>query len=154
MAPARLAIALAAIVGPIKSAAAQDSLEDRLDASIRETDRKVDEYLVKHPVRQSLLFESAAGLLATLAKFDVMIIETCESAPDSPEWQDGAHKLRENTILALAKSYGEGRKKHIQESPLAQETKDAALCLDYEGDRIGLLSRLPSVFAALRRQGY
>jgi hypothetical protein len=154
IARACLAIALAAFVGSNKPAAAQDSSEDRVHALIRDNDRKVDEFLAKHPVRQSPLFESATDLLATLAKFDFMILGACESAPDSPDWRQVAYGLHGNTIIALGRSYREGRKKYVQEAPLAQEMQGAARCTDYEADRIGLLRRLPSVFAALRKQGY
>jgi hypothetical protein len=152
--PASLAIVITLSFVSARSSDAQSSVDDKLNSFRKETEAEIDQYLVSRPVRPSALFEAAGALMSTLGKIDVMIIDTCEYDPDFPDWSDEAHGLRENTILALGKSYLNVKRKYREETPPSQTVKDQSLCADVVWRHWTISRQLKGAFAALRKQGY
>jgi hypothetical protein len=148
------AIAIAAFLALASPILAQDSAVDRADAYVKKNHAEIDAYLAKHPVRSSPLFDAAGRLTAALGKLDALIADACEDDPNFPYWGDVAQGLRENTVLALGKSYEGAMRRHIEETPAANTSRDPSLCADEMLSREKVAQELPNAFAALRRQGY
>jgi hypothetical protein len=147
-------IAVATSFGFATQSPAQDSVEDQVNAYHRKNEAEIDLYLAKHPVRSSPLFEAAARLIAVVGRFDAMIIDACEYDPAFPDWRDAARGLRENTVVALGKSYVDEMRKEIDETPASHTFRDRSLCADEKRHRESLFRQLKSTLTALRREGY
>ena len=144
-------VALFVLTAPSR---AQEPAPDSGNAFDKQTHAKIDLYLAKHPVRPSPLFEATTRLMALLGRLDAMIVDACEFDPDFPNWQDAAKGLRENTVLAFTRSYGDEMRKEMDETPASGTVRDRLLCADEKRHREKTVRELQRDFAALRRQGY
>jgi len=140
--------------GLTSSSIAQGSLEDQINSSVKKNEEEIGQYLAKHPVRPSPLFESASDLITALGKIDAMILDTCKYDPDFPDWREAAKGLHENTVLTLGEKYRDAKLTYREETPASETIRRWSLCAD-EKRHHGTISReLQIIFATLRRQGY
>src|ERR1700689_5358512 len=109
-------VAITAMLSLTRPALAEDA-QAGLDAYVNSVDAQVELYLKKHPVRSSLLFDSASSLAGTLGQFHVMEVDQCKFEPMSRAWQEELPGLRENTIIALGASYANGERKYRAATP-------------------------------------
>jgi hypothetical protein len=125
-----------------------------LDAYVNSVDAQVELYLKKHPVRPSLLFDSASSLAGTLGQFHVMEIDQCQFEPVSRAWQEELPGLRENTIIALGASYANGEKKYRAATPSTKVVVDRSSCAEDKRRFAAIVRELKGLSPALRKQGY
>jgi hypothetical protein len=147
------AVAIAAMLSLTRPALPEDA-QAGLDAYVNSVDAQVELYLKKHPVRPSLLFDSASSLVGTLGQFHVMEIDQCQFEPISRAWQDELPGLRENTIVALGASYANGEKKYRAGTPPVQAVVDRSSCAEDKRNFTAILRELKALTPALRKQGY
>jgi hypothetical protein len=153
--PARLAFVVGlTCFGLTSSSIAQDSMGDQVGSLIKKNEEEIGQYLAKHPVRPSPLFESASDLITALGKIDAMILDTCKYDPDFPDWREAAKGLHENTVLTLGEKYRDAKLTYREETPASETVRRWSLCEDEKRHHRTISRELPNIFATLRRQGY
>ncbi len=150
------AVVIAILMGSPGPALPQDlqSLESWADAYSKNVDERVAQYLQKHPVRRSLLFDSVSSMLETLGQTKARAIDECEYEPEFGDWEAVVPRLRENTTIALNASFSKGNRIDRSPPPTGQMFVGRFFCdeLMLQYDRI--LRDLHGVGLALVKQGY
>ena len=148
-----IAVAIAASANPALPALAEDSRNWASEFS-RKADADVADYLKKHPVRPSLLYDSVSMMLATLGKVDAMATDECVSDPAFPDWREVIPRLRENTVVALYASFLNAQKEYRAATPPGETIRDGTLCDEQIRRHAEIEGQLARLGPALRKQGY
>ena len=117
------------ILGFATPAASQDARDD-LAGKTQALQAEAGEYLKKHPVKQSSLFESTFIMIGTFGEVRMMSVDTCEYEPFPRDWVEAPGALRENSRTMLSMAFLNGENKQSASMLAGQAVTDRSLCAE------------------------
>ena len=144
-----LFIAILGFAGP---AAPQDAQDDRAEQT-KQLEAEVAEYLQKHPVKESALFDSVGAMVEVLGEVKTMTLGVCEYEADLPDWNVALGPLHENTKVALQMDFLNGGRKERERTP-ADTLPDRRFCAELQRRYREVLRQFKIFGPALRKAGY